>query len=159
MSTTEHQIADGAFEDDGGDATMAATAKEALASEALLHPLAAYVPMGVTSAYKPPKAGVDPDTTKTWIRRAYPIVKSHKGHFLVALILSFVGLVLQLQIPQFLSDAIDNSLGPHPTVPLSFLRLLDSGPGRHRRHRRVLLADVAVQGGVRHRVRPAQQHL
>ena len=28
--------------------------------------------------------------------------------------------MLQLQIPQLLSDAIDNSLGKHPTVPLHF---------------------------------------
>jgi ATP-binding cassette, subfamily B, bacterial len=83
-------------------------------------PLAAYVPMGVTSNYKAPKATVDPDTTKSWLRRAYPIVASHKRHFLTALILSFVGLVLQVQIPDLLNHAIDNSLSAHPTVPLHF---------------------------------------
>ncbi len=122
MSTTEHKVAGAASDDEQGETTMPTmpTTSATEASEVRSQPLAAYVPMGVTSSYKPPKAGVDPDTSKTWIKRAYPIVKSHKGHFLVALILSFVGLVLQLQIPQFLSDAIDNSLGPHPTVPLHF---------------------------------------
>jgi ATP-binding cassette subfamily B protein len=82
-------------------------------------PLAAYVPMGVTSNYEAPKATVDPDTSKSWLRRAYPIVASHKRHFLTALILSFVGLVLQVQIPDLLNHAIDNSLVAH-TVPLHF---------------------------------------
>ena len=117
MSTTEHQVAGAEADDEHGATTQPA---EAPRTEVRRQPLAVYVPMGVTSAYKPPKAGIDPDTSKSWIKRAYPIVASHKGHFLVALILSFVGLVLQLQIPQFLSDAIDNSLGRHPTVPLHF---------------------------------------
>jgi ATP-binding cassette subfamily B protein len=115
MSKTEDQIV--GVPDDGplnGPETSGATTT----TRGQL-PLAAYVPMGVTSDYKPPKATVDPDTSKSWLRRAYPIVASHKAHFLTALVLSFVGLVLQLQIPQLLSDAIDNSLVAH-TVPLHF---------------------------------------
>jgi ATP-binding cassette subfamily B protein len=81
-------------------------------------PLATYVPMGATSQYKAPRAKVDPDRSKSWLRRAMPIVASHKAHFLTALILSFVGLVLQIIVPQLLGDAIDNSLGPHPTTAL-----------------------------------------
>jgi ATP-binding cassette subfamily B protein len=121
MSTTEHQVAGAEADDEHGATTVPTRAPtEAPPAEVRRQPLAVYVPMGVTSNYKPPKAGIDPDTSKTWIKRAYPIVAAHKGHFLVALILSFVGLVLQLQIPQLLSDAIDNSLGRHPTVPLHF---------------------------------------
>jgi ATP-binding cassette subfamily B protein len=121
MSTTEHQVAGAEADDEHGATTLPTEAPtEAPQTEVRRQPLAVYVPMGVTSNYKPPKASIDPDTSKSWIKRAYPIVASHKGHFLVALILSFVGLVLQLQIPQFLSDAIDNSLGPHHTVPLHF---------------------------------------
>jgi ATP-binding cassette, subfamily B, bacterial len=82
-------------------------------------PLAAYVPMGVTSNYKRPKATVDPDSSKSWLRRAYPIVRAHKGLFLTSVILSFVGLVLQVQVPDLLNHAIDNSLVAH-TVPLHF---------------------------------------
>ena len=117
MSTTEDQVA--------GHAGRRRARRDARPPQAPPDgprrlPLAAYVPMGVTSDYKPPKATVDPDMSKSWIKRAYPIVASHKGLFLVALILSFVGLVLQVQIPQLLNDAIDNSLGAHPTVPLHF---------------------------------------
>jgi ATP-binding cassette, subfamily B, bacterial len=116
VSTTEDQVT-GAPADDEQDA-LATTAVAPEESRQL--PLAAYVPMGTTTNYKAPKATVDPDASKSWIKRAYPIVASHKGHFLVALILSFLGLVLQLVIPQLLSDAIDNSLGRRPTVALHF---------------------------------------
>jgi ATP-binding cassette, subfamily B, bacterial len=116
VSTTEDQVT-GTPADDAHDA--ASTQSVGTLDEVRL-PLAAYVPMGVTSNYKAPKATVDPDSSKSWIKRAYPIVASHKRHFLIALILSFVGLVLQLVIPQLLSDAINNSLGVHRTVPLHF---------------------------------------
>jgi ATP-binding cassette subfamily B protein len=82
-------------------------------------PLAAYVPMGITSNYKRPKATVDPDSSKSWLRRALPIVAAHKRSWFTAIILSFVGLVLQVQIPDLLNHAIDNSLVLH-TVPLHF---------------------------------------
>ncbi|HWE68691.1 MAG TPA: ABC transporter ATP-binding protein [Acidimicrobiales bacterium] len=114
MSTTEDQLTGAPADDErsGAASTGTRTAPRQL-------PLAAYVPMGVTSNYKAPKATVDPDASKSWLRRAYPIVASHKGAFLTSLILSFVGLVLQVQIPDLLNHAIDNSLVLH-TVPLHF---------------------------------------
>ncbi|HEX3795169.1 MAG TPA: ABC transporter ATP-binding protein [Acidimicrobiales bacterium] len=115
MSTTEEQTTGMPSDDERHN--IAATG--ALATAERRHPLASFVPMGVTSRYEAPKATVDPDTTKSWLRRAYPIVASHKRSFLTAIILSFVGLVLQVQVPQLLSDAIDNSLIGH-TVPLHF---------------------------------------
>jgi ATP-binding cassette subfamily B protein len=69
--------------------------------------------------YPAPRATVDPDTTKTWLRRAMPILRAHRVIFITALVLSFVGLVLQLQIPNLLNHAIDNSVLRH-TVPLHF---------------------------------------
>ena len=69
--------------------------------------------------YHPPRASIDPDTTKTWLRRAMPILRAHRGIFLTSLVLTFVGLVLQVQIPNLLKDAIDNSVVRH-TVPLHF---------------------------------------
>jgi ATP-binding cassette subfamily B protein len=114
VSTTEDQLTGAPADDErsGAASTGTRTAPRQL-------PLAAYVPMGVTSNYKAPKATVDPDASKSWLRRAYPIVASHKGAFLTSLILSFVGLVLQVQIPDLLNHAIDNSLVLH-TVPLHF---------------------------------------
>jgi ATP-binding cassette subfamily B protein len=81
------------------------------------------VPTGVRSRYAPPRATIDPDREKSWIRRAQPIVMSHKRTLLTALILSFVGLMLQVQIPNVLNDAVTNSLQRH-TVPLSHYVIL-----------------------------------
>ena len=80
-------------------------------------PLGAYVPMGLTSDYQRPRATIDPDTSKSWIARAFPIVKAHKRYFLTALIGSFTGLVLQVLVPRILQDGIANSL-VGPVTPL-----------------------------------------
>jgi ATP-binding cassette subfamily B protein len=48
-----------------------------------------------------------------------PIVRSHRVGFAIALVLTFVGLVLQVQIPDLLNRALDNSIVRH-TVPLHF---------------------------------------
>ena len=48
-----------------------------------------------------------------------PILRAHRGIFITSLVLSFVGLVLQVQIPDLLNHAIDNSVDHH-TVPLHF---------------------------------------
>ncbi len=78
-----------------------------------------FVPVAVTSRYRPPKATIDPDRSKSWLKRALPIMKAHRGTFITALVLSFVGLVLQVLIPDLLTKAITNSL-QHRTVPLHF---------------------------------------
>ncbi|HWD75488.1 MAG TPA: ABC transporter ATP-binding protein [Solirubrobacteraceae bacterium] len=72
----------------------------------------------VVSRYAPPKATIDPDRGKSWIGRALPVVKAHRLTLGSALILSFVGLVLQVQIPNLLNEAVTNSLQRH-TVALS----------------------------------------
>jgi ATP-binding cassette subfamily B protein len=83
-----------------------------------------FVPEPEPALYAPPQATIDPDRSKTWLARAMPILRSHQKIFVVSLVLSFVGLVLQVQIPKLLMDAIDNSIGPalahRPSVPLHF---------------------------------------
>jgi ATP-binding cassette subfamily B protein len=69
-----------------------------------------WVPVAVTAEYEAPRARIDPDQTKSWLRRAMPIVLSHKGTFIVALSTSFLGLVLQVQIPKVLMQALDKSV-------------------------------------------------
>ncbi|HEY2326926.1 MAG TPA: ABC transporter ATP-binding protein [Gaiellaceae bacterium] len=80
--------------------------------------VARVAPAPLESPYRAPRATVDPDRERSWLRRAFPIVRSHKLSLLSALILSFVGLMLQVQIPQILNGAVTNSL-QHRTVPLS----------------------------------------
>ena len=78
-----------------------------------------FTPLAEEPRYEPPRAGIDSDTSKSWLRRAMPIVKAHKLSFFLALSLSFVGLVLQVQIPNLLNRAIDTAIVGH-RAPLSF---------------------------------------
>jgi ATP-binding cassette subfamily B protein len=81
-----------------------------------------FIPEPEQSLYEAPRATIDPDRSKKWLARAMPILRSHRRIFTASLVLSFVGLVLQVQIPRLLSDAIDNSIAPalahHHGVPL-----------------------------------------
>jgi len=69
-------------------------------------------PATVPARYHAPRSGIDPDRTKSWLRRAAPILRAHRGIWISSLVLSFLGLVLQVQIPQILNHAIDNSIIP-----------------------------------------------
>ncbi len=77
-----------------------------------------FVPSGVSARYRPPRATIDPDQDKTWLARARPIVLSHRWTLGSALVMSFVALVLQVEIPNVLNHAITYSL-QDKTVPLS----------------------------------------
>ncbi len=78
-----------------------------------------FVPRPEASRYRAPKSSIGLDRSTSWLKRALPILRAHQGIFGTALVLSFVGLVLQVQIPNLLNHAIDNSIQRH-TVPLSF---------------------------------------
>src|ERR1019366_5147131 len=77
-----------------------------------------FVPMSETARNEAPRATVDPDRSLSWLRRALPVMRAHQGIFITSLVLSFVGLVLQVQIPNLLNHAINNSIEAH-TVPVS----------------------------------------
>jgi ATP-binding cassette, subfamily B, bacterial len=66
-----------------------------------------FVPAGVTPNYPPPRANVGPDRGGSWIQRMLPIVLAHKWIFGFALVASFLGLVVQVQIPNEVGQAID----------------------------------------------------
>ncbi len=74
-----------------------------------------FVPVAVASKYAPPRASIHPDKNRSWLRRALPIMKAHRRAFITALTLSFVGLVVQVQIPDLLNRAITNSVERHAT--------------------------------------------
>jgi ATP-binding cassette, subfamily B, bacterial len=80
-------------------------------------PLAAHVPLGAGSRYTAPKATVDPDSSKKWIRRAAPIVMSHKKQWFAALIFAFAGLMIQVWIPLLLQNGITDAI-LHKTAAL-----------------------------------------
>jgi ATP-binding cassette, subfamily B, bacterial len=78
----------------------------------------AFVPIAEVARNEAPRATIDPDTSLPWLSRVRPIMWAHKGIFITSLVMSFVGLVLQVQIPNLLNRAISNSI-QHHTVPLS----------------------------------------
>jgi ATP-binding cassette subfamily B protein len=78
-----------------------------------------FVPIAEEARNEPPPAGIDPDKSLSWLRRAMPIMKAHKGIFITSLVMSFIGLVFQVQIPNLLNHAITNSIVSH-SVHLSY---------------------------------------
>ncbi|MEU4162384.1 ABC transporter ATP-binding protein [Actinoplanes sp. NPDC026670] len=57
-----------------------------------------------------PRAGIHPDPTKSWLRRAWPIVRAHRALLITSLTLSFIGLIVQVQIPDLVRIGIDRAL-------------------------------------------------
>ncbi len=66
-----------------------------------------FVPVGVTPNYPPPRAHIGPDKGGSWIQRMRPIVLAHKWMFGFSLLASFIGLAVQVQIPNEVGQAID----------------------------------------------------
>ncbi len=69
-----------------------------------------FVPIGVTPRYPPPRANIDPDESRSWLRRVRPIVAAHKLIFFSSLVMAFAALVFQVQIPNQVGEAIDQGL-------------------------------------------------
>ncbi|MBB2944374.1 ATP-binding cassette subfamily B protein [Actinoplanes lutulentus] len=57
-----------------------------------------------------PKAGIHPDKGKSWLRRAWPLVRAHRALLITSLVLSFIGLIVQVQIPDLVRVGIDKAL-------------------------------------------------
>jgi ATP-binding cassette subfamily B protein len=77
-----------------------------------------FVPIAEVARNETPRATIDPDRSLTWLARAKPILWAHKGIFITSLVMSFLGLVLMVIIPDLLNKAITNSI-QHHTVPIS----------------------------------------
>jgi ATP-binding cassette subfamily B protein len=75
-----------------------------------------FAPSGNESRYGPPRAEIDPDRSKSWLKRAMPLVLSHKATLITALTLSFVSLLLQVQIPNLLNNAVNGPIKDHGTA-------------------------------------------
>jgi ATP-binding cassette subfamily B protein len=71
---------------------------------------AAFEPVALEARYPPPRATIDPDRSKGWLRRVAPIVRAHKVLLGIALTASVVGLVAQVAVPAVTSQAIDEAL-------------------------------------------------
>ncbi len=115
MSKTEDRLeqaraaGNGRVRTDAAETTDAVTTTNGTDAVSAL-PLAAYVPMGAMSRYAKPKGAIKPDTTKSWISRAAPVVMSHKKQWFAALIFAFAGLLVQVWIPLLLQNGITDAI-------------------------------------------------
>jgi ATP-binding cassette subfamily B protein len=126
VSKTEDRLEEsGAPTPAAGNGSMA---DGAVATAEATLPLAAYIPTGAVSRYERPTASVDPDESKSWIRRAAPIVMSHKKQWFAALIFAFAGLMIQVWIPLLLQNGIGDAIASN-TAGLRNYVILIAGLG------------------------------
>ena len=80
---------------------------------------ASFEPVAVEARYPAPRAGIDPDPAKGWLRRVWPLVAARRGLLLGSLALALVALGAQVAAPAVLAAAIDSSLvdGSAPLGP------------------------------------------
>jgi ATP-binding cassette subfamily B protein len=69
-----------------------------------------WIPIAEPARYAAPRATIAPERDVSWLRRTIPLVLAHKAIFFTAVVSSFVGLVVQVQIPTVIGRAIDNAL-------------------------------------------------
>ncbi len=87
-------------------------------------PASRLAPAPEPSRYEPPRAWIDTDRQKSWLRRALPIVLAHRGMLISALVLSFLSLLLQVQIPSLLNGALSHSIQFHTTPLAHYVRIV-----------------------------------
>src|SRR3954452_6776174 len=69
-----------------------------------------FIPIAEEPRYKAPRATIHPDKNRSWLGRAMPVVLAHKGVFIASLSFSFVGLLVQVKIPDLVRNAFDHAL-------------------------------------------------
>ena len=73
------------------------------------------VPVGALPQFEGPRGGIHPDRSRRWLLRASPLILARKATFFTSLVLAFAGLVLQVEVPNLLNEAINRSLVQHRT--------------------------------------------
>jgi ATP-binding cassette subfamily B protein len=79
-----------------------------------------FIPVAEVARNEAPRATIDPDKSLPWLSRVKPIMFAHKGIFITSLVMSFVGLMLQVQIPNLLQKAIDGPIAHHQAAHLYY---------------------------------------
>lgn len=70
----------------------------------------AFEPVTESSGYSIPRGTIDSDQSKSWLHRAWPVIRSHKGIWLLSLGMSFIALLAQVQIPRLIGYALTDCL-------------------------------------------------
>ena len=84
----------------------------------------AYEPVHLNPVGNAPRAKVDPDTEKGWVRRMLPLVLARKGRFATAMVCSVVGLIAQIAVPRVVMAAIDQALEKRTAAIGTFIAAL-----------------------------------
>ncbi len=69
-----------------------------------------FEPLNVTLRSHEPRANIDPDRSKKWIRRCLPILLAHKLLFISSMLGALVALGSQIVMPRIMGAAIDHAL-------------------------------------------------
>ncbi len=81
-------------------------------------PWSPYEVLGTAPAASVPVAGIDPDPTRSWGRRLWPLLRARRVAFTLALAGALAALVLGVLLPRVMMGAIDGALVAR-TEPLS----------------------------------------
>ncbi|MFP3906177.1 MAG: ABC transporter ATP-binding protein [Acidimicrobiales bacterium] len=73
-------------------------------------PYSPFEPFSVEEHHPPPRATIDPDRSKGWIRRMLPVLMARRKLFVTALSLSAVAMVAQVAVPRVVGLGINNAL-------------------------------------------------
>ena len=70
----------------------------------------AFEPVTESANYTAPRAAIDPDQSRSWLVRAWPVIKAHRTMWFASLFMSFIALLAQVQIPRLIGQALSSSL-------------------------------------------------
>src|SRR5882724_5307201 len=73
-------------------------------------PWSRYEPFGVTPIAGPPQGHIDPDRTRGWYRRVWPLLRARRVAFIGALAAALVAMVTSVVVPLVTMKAIDDAL-------------------------------------------------
>jgi ATP-binding cassette subfamily B protein len=87
-------------------------------------PPSPFEPIAVEDRYGPPRASVDPDRTKGWLRRVLPLVAARKAAFIGGLLAALFAMVSQVAVPRVVMAGIDEALTDRTSGLMPFVRAL-----------------------------------
>jgi ATP-binding cassette subfamily B protein len=85
---------------------------------------AIFEPVTEPSLFAAPTASIRGREGSSWLRRMLPLVRAHRPMFLTAVVGSFAGLVVQVQIPRIIGHAIDKALVAQSTPLGGYIAIL-----------------------------------
>ena len=69
-----------------------------------------FEPVAVAAHYEPPPAGIDPDRTKGWMKRLWPMVRAYRRIMLIGVVTGVVALAIQAAVPALGRSAVDAAI-------------------------------------------------